>query len=478
MTNAGSGVAVTVVAGSARVRTRSFAAGVAEGPIAVGSHGEWQIAAPDVAAIHLYLAFDGSQLHVAAASEQDRVLLRGSPVGRLWRAALVPSEIHFGAACVIVLPAEVHQPDSGDGIAELAEDEGVTYFRHSPMDAMDACADMDPPTLVHSALTVVAPSKVAALAAAMLDKPVARSTSVAALLESEAPTLFDGGALRAQAAQIAQAVQADHAVRTAQTAQAITGATGALGSLLAKSNEPQVAMFPGVTRGTDSAATGGAAVAKRTDVREFLAKFVVSWREATRLQRAICILVPCALCAGFWPQDSDAHIRAEPPAQSQPRRTKSVTATAEPNHSPNMDASTTATAAVAPGPNHLPTIDASATAATVMAPSPTEAAATPTSRGEPPNEPPTQPSVAASPAGSAGPMRNGGSAHAASTTSTSPTNSLTQTASTAQRDAFNAAKLGKLSEAAEIYQRLGVTSNSPVFAKAARLAGSKAVRTP
>ncbi len=78
----------------------SFKVGMQSTPISVGTAGQWRITAAEVAPIHLYLAFDGKTVHLAAAAAHLPVLLAGNPLRAGWTAAQVPCEVRFGRACI------------------------------------------------------------------------------------------------------------------------------------------------------------------------------------------------------------------------------------------------------------------------------------------------------------------------------------------------------------------------------------------
>jgi hypothetical protein len=74
-------------------------------PVSIGTQGQWVIFAEGVAPVHLYFAFDGTTVYIAAASPAQTVLLAGRPIGAGWATAAVPSEIRFGAATLMLEPA-------------------------------------------------------------------------------------------------------------------------------------------------------------------------------------------------------------------------------------------------------------------------------------------------------------------------------------------------------------------------------------
>lgn len=97
---------LTVVTGGAREGSRAIAHGVALPPFSVGTQGAWAIFAPGVEPVHLFLGFDGTQVHVAKAAPSYQVLLAGIELGQGWHLIPVPCELRFGGACIAVTADE------------------------------------------------------------------------------------------------------------------------------------------------------------------------------------------------------------------------------------------------------------------------------------------------------------------------------------------------------------------------------------
>ena len=101
----GQAVEVRIVGAKAEPPSFVLAAGIATQPFSVGGAGQWVVAGEGVAPVHLFIGFDGQRIHVVAASPSLPVLLAGSRVGGTWVAAPIPSEIRFGAACLMIRSA-------------------------------------------------------------------------------------------------------------------------------------------------------------------------------------------------------------------------------------------------------------------------------------------------------------------------------------------------------------------------------------
>ncbi|HWP09248.1 MAG TPA: hypothetical protein VNN72_26070 [Polyangiaceae bacterium] len=68
----------------------------------VGAQADWVIAAAAVAPVHLYLAFDGRDVHVAPAAQNASVFLDGRELGPGWQLAPVGCELRFGTVALLV----------------------------------------------------------------------------------------------------------------------------------------------------------------------------------------------------------------------------------------------------------------------------------------------------------------------------------------------------------------------------------------
>jgi hypothetical protein len=98
----GAPTVLTVVGGETPAPTLSFPPGNPVSGLSVGAKSDWVIVASGVEPVHLYLAFDGREVHVAPAAPTARVFLNGRELGAGWHAAPVGCELRFGAVCLLV----------------------------------------------------------------------------------------------------------------------------------------------------------------------------------------------------------------------------------------------------------------------------------------------------------------------------------------------------------------------------------------
>jgi len=89
-----------LVAGSSPQHSRTLPWGSNVPPFSVGQRGDWTISAPGVMDAHLYLAFDGARLCVAAVSPRNEVKVHGAPLPATWSELALPAELQFGGARV------------------------------------------------------------------------------------------------------------------------------------------------------------------------------------------------------------------------------------------------------------------------------------------------------------------------------------------------------------------------------------------
>jgi hypothetical protein len=108
---------LTLTAGNSDQLRRTFVWGPPVDPFGVGTRGLWYVHGPGVQHVHLYLAFDGRQVQVAAA-EGASVTLHGAEVGQLWRPVPVNSELHFASATISVTCEEAPAAASGSAPPE------------------------------------------------------------------------------------------------------------------------------------------------------------------------------------------------------------------------------------------------------------------------------------------------------------------------------------------------------------------------
>jgi hypothetical protein len=108
---------LTLTSGNSDQKTKTFRWGTAVPPIPVGTRAEWYVHAPGVLGVHIYVAFDGRMVHVAAAAGA-RVTVRGVEVGQEWTSVPVRTEVRFGEAAIAVtceeVPREASPPNAVD----------------------------------------------------------------------------------------------------------------------------------------------------------------------------------------------------------------------------------------------------------------------------------------------------------------------------------------------------------------------------
>lgn len=91
-------VVVAVTRGFSPRSSCSFKRGEVAREFSVGSQADWLVAAPEVAAVHLRLAFDGRELRVASASPDAPVYLGAERLDERWRVISAPAVLRFGQA--------------------------------------------------------------------------------------------------------------------------------------------------------------------------------------------------------------------------------------------------------------------------------------------------------------------------------------------------------------------------------------------
>jgi lysophospholipase L1-like esterase len=91
-------VVVAVTRGFSPRPSCTFKAGEVVREFSVGAQADWLVAAPDVAAVHLRLAFDGRELRVASANLDAPVYLAGERLDERWRPVPAPALLRFGQA--------------------------------------------------------------------------------------------------------------------------------------------------------------------------------------------------------------------------------------------------------------------------------------------------------------------------------------------------------------------------------------------
>lgn len=80
-----------------------FPLGFPAAPFSLGARGEWALAVPGVAALHLWLRFDGEQVFAARASGAGAAWLDGVALDGRWVVLAPGSAIRFGEAELRVL---------------------------------------------------------------------------------------------------------------------------------------------------------------------------------------------------------------------------------------------------------------------------------------------------------------------------------------------------------------------------------------
>jgi hypothetical protein len=155
-------IEVRVTSGRSAHAAVGFEPGVAVSPFSVGVAGQWPVFADAVGPVHLFLAFDGKDPYVAAASPSLPVRLSGAVVGQSWMKAPVPCEIRFGAACLEVqVKAQAPPSTLGDGGALRLAAERAVAAAHRVQSSPPA--GPSPPQAPGGALaTVLAPRPQAA----------------------------------------------------------------------------------------------------------------------------------------------------------------------------------------------------------------------------------------------------------------------------------------------------------------------------
>lgn len=103
--------------------------GVTMNPTSVGASGDWGVVADGVAPVHVFIAFDGKDVFVAAAPNSSAVLA-GTPLTTQWTTASIPCELRFAGACLLLRKVSREQAAQGtspmDGaFAATAHDGGA-----------------------------------------------------------------------------------------------------------------------------------------------------------------------------------------------------------------------------------------------------------------------------------------------------------------------------------------------------------------
>lgn len=78
----------------------------------VGSQADWLVVAPEVAAVHLKLAFDGRELRAAGVDPRSPVYLGGELLGEGWQRVALPAVLRFGQAELAVSAGDAPRADN------------------------------------------------------------------------------------------------------------------------------------------------------------------------------------------------------------------------------------------------------------------------------------------------------------------------------------------------------------------------------
>jgi hypothetical protein len=157
-------VEIRVLSGQSTQSVVGLRCGTRSNPFSVGTSGQWSIAAEGVGPVHLYLAFDGRDLHVAAAGVNAPVWLAGAPVGPQWAKATFPCEIRFGGARLGVRVAKFIgdlPPTLADGGAlRAAAERAVAAAQRAQLQGADAAQPppappQAPPQNVHGTVMML-----------------------------------------------------------------------------------------------------------------------------------------------------------------------------------------------------------------------------------------------------------------------------------------------------------------------------------
>jgi len=81
---------------------RSFAAGVASGPISIGRQGDWALDVRGLAAVEGFLYFDGDQLFACSRDGDAPIMADGRPLGVSWEPVALGTVLVVGRARLIV----------------------------------------------------------------------------------------------------------------------------------------------------------------------------------------------------------------------------------------------------------------------------------------------------------------------------------------------------------------------------------------
>ncbi|HVW29691.1 MAG TPA: hypothetical protein VHC69_30215 [Polyangiaceae bacterium] len=340
---------LTLTSGSSGETTRTFRWGTPVPPVSVGTEGEWRVDAPGVLGLHLYVAFDGRMVHVAAA-EGARATVRGAAVARNWTRVPVRTEVRFGEASIAVTceeatdearaakpvqtagftaaappcpglvrtmivrePKPVSGPPGAPKPAVLLAPVGGGRGGTQPLaivvpatrvvDSMASGATRPvalPAATPKKGVSTLRPVSVEPPAPAELPSPAAADTTPQC--ESAPSTMFDGGALRDHAYRIASmppeqahAAAEEYAALLKQRAGRHHGDPPALSISVdeqGKNVEPasDAATPPDGTKTSND-------VRPETNSMRLKSRIAKSWKETSNVKKAILFLLPFAAAA-------------------------------------------------------------------------------------------------------------------------------------------------------------------------------------
>jgi hypothetical protein len=94
-------IEISVLSGQTPQPSLFLLPGKATNPTSIGASGDWPVVADGVAPVHVFFAFDGTEIFVASAPNVAAVLA-GKPLGTQWTKASVPCELRFAGACLVM----------------------------------------------------------------------------------------------------------------------------------------------------------------------------------------------------------------------------------------------------------------------------------------------------------------------------------------------------------------------------------------
>jgi hypothetical protein len=406
---------VALAVGLSKVPRMKFPWGARAEPISLGLRGQWAILADHVQDVHAYLGFDGQQLLVAPGAPGASVLVNGQPIQ--------------GQAWVAVsAPARIQL-----GEAQLRiENEGRAEATTAKIPVVNDLGATELP--INSTIdTLFDGGVLRERARAITPAPIAPMPVVPTLLAAGVPRAGVPFEATLQSATPPPNVQPQVAARGRSHSQPqVSAAVKASPTIASPTNKASPSTPP------PTAVTQPPPAAKKG-----------AWAEASGPKKAIFVLMPFALATMMWVilDDSEQQLASAPaqPVAAKPAGAKPDAAASEVAALPRISLAKT------------PASPASAEAAKNK---PQDAEPSATSR------------LSTSPAPSAAPA-------AASAVPSAAAPSIVTPPGASPRAALNAALLGNLDQAAELYAKLSAADPSnQAFSLAARLTAAHAVRHP